>query len=48
MLDFDSFSKSASDIESNFMVKYSVYEKLRNDGTRSEDRIQIRNTLSGL
>ena len=32
VLDFDSFSKSASDIESNFMVKYSVYEKLRNEG----------------
>ncbi len=32
LLDFDSFSKSASEIESNFMVKYSVYEKLRNDG----------------
>ena len=32
LLDFDSFSKSASNIESNFMIKYAVYEKLRNDG----------------
>jgi len=31
-LDFESFSKTASDIESNFMIKYSVYEKLRNNG----------------
>lgn len=32
ILDFDSFSKSASAIESDFMTKYAVYEKLRNDG----------------
>jgi tRNA-intron endonuclease len=31
-LDFDQFSKTASNIESNFMIKYTVYEKLRNNG----------------
>jgi len=32
MLDFNEFSKIASMIESNFMIKYAVYEKLRNNG----------------
>ena len=32
MLDFNEFSKIASMIESNFMIKYAVYENLRNNG----------------
>lgn len=32
MLDFIDFSTKASKIESNFMVKYAVYENLRNNG----------------
>jgi tRNA-intron endonuclease len=31
-LDYTDFSKIASKIESNFMVKYAVYENLRNNG----------------
>ncbi len=32
MLDFKMFIKTASDIESDFTIKYAVYEKLRNNG----------------
>jgi tRNA-intron endonuclease, archaea type len=32
LLDFKMFTKTASDIESDFMIKYAVYEKLRNNG----------------
>ena len=32
ILDFDLFSKIASRIESDFMIKYTVYEELRNKG----------------
>ncbi len=31
-LDFDEFSRLASNIESDFMIKYKVYERLRNGG----------------
>lgn len=31
-LNFNTFIKTASKIESNFMIKYAVYEKLRNNG----------------
>ena len=33
LLDYESFSRIASGIESNFMIKYAVYEKLRNNCT---------------
>jgi tRNA-intron endonuclease len=32
LLDFEMFTKSASNIESDFRIKYAVYEKLRNNG----------------
>ncbi|HMB45167.1 MAG TPA: tRNA-intron lyase [Candidatus Methanoperedens sp.] len=32
LLDFRMFTKTASNIESDFMIKYAVYEKLRNNG----------------
>ncbi len=32
LLNFKMFVKAASSIESNFMIKYAVYEKLRNNG----------------
>lgn len=32
LIDFEEFSRLASSIESNFMIKYAVYEKLRNRG----------------